>query len=152
MRLRKPISSGEETVVPVNMTPLIDVVLCMIVFFLIVGRLAEAQRQPMALPESAAGRADMPSDSFVINIVPLGASGGARVLVDDDEVGYEGVGPALRARLAREPNVTVQIRAPRDIAFGLIEPALDACAEAGVRDVRLATRRPDAAPPAGEPR
>ena len=33
----------EETVAPVNATPLIDVVLCMIVFFLIVGRLAESQ-------------------------------------------------------------------------------------------------------------
>jgi len=138
---------GEDTVAPVNMTPLIDVVLCMIVFFLIVGRLAETQRSPMELPESISGRADMPQDSFVINIDPGGRDGdpgaGPIVMVDDEIVGYAAVTSLLRARLSREPNVVVQIRAPRDAPFGLVEPALDACAEAGVRDVRLATRRPD---------
>lgn len=131
-----------EGVSPVNATPLIDVVLCMIVFFLLVGRLAQTQRIPMRLPESASGSADMPRDSFVINLVPgEGPGGAAKILVNDLVVGIEGVAPALSARLNDNPGVTVQIRAPRDIAYGQVEPILEACASAGVTDVRLATDR-----------
>ncbi len=140
MRLR-PRRQHDE-VSPVNATPLIDVVLCMIVFFLLVGRLAQTQRIPMRLPESASGSADMPRDSFVINLVPgEGAGGGVKILVNDAVIGIEGVGPALSARLNDNPGVTVQIRAPRDIAYGEVEPILEACASAGVSDVRLATDR-----------
>lgn len=132
----------ESNIGAVNATPLIDVVLCMIVFFLIVGRLAETQRAPMQLPQSVSGEQETPPNSLVINIVPGEGPGSAtRVIVDDDEVGYEGIEPALRARLARQPNVVVQIRAPRGSTYGLVEPALEACGRAGVPDVRLATER-----------
>lgn len=132
----------EESVAPVNATPLIDVVLCMIVFFLIVGRLAETQRTPMRLPESASGTAEMPPDSFVVNIIPAAhPADPAQVIVNDLDVGFEGIEAALRERLERQPNVVVQVRAPRDAAYALIEPALEACARAGAPEVRLATER-----------
>ncbi len=132
----------EETVAPVNATPLIDVVLCMIVFFLIVGRLAESQRTPMRLPESASGMPDMPPDSFVINIVP-GATPGAEptLVVNDAQVHFDEIEALLKARLETHPNVVVQVRAPRDAPYGLVEPALEACARAGAPEVRLATER-----------
>lgn len=139
-----------EATSPVNATPLIDVVLCMIVFFLLVGRLAQSQRTPMRLPESAAGSADMPRNSFVINLMPGDdPSGPPRALVNDAPTPIDGVGPALAARLRTDPTVTVQVRAPRDMAYGLIEPVLEACAAAGVADVRLATERADGAPTGG---
>lgn len=137
----------QEDVSPVNATPLIDVVLCMIVFFLLVGRLAQTQRIPMRLPESASGSPDMPRDSFVINVVPEGGSpasptgAGVRILVNDQVVGLDAVAPALAAHLVTHPAVTVQIRAPRDVAYGVVEPILEACASVGVADVRLATDR-----------
>ncbi|MBL0920674.1 MAG: biopolymer transporter ExbD [Phycisphaerales bacterium] len=131
----------EDSVAPVNATPLIDVVLCMIVFFLIVGRLAETQRTPMRLPESSVGSAQMPPDSFVVNIIPGEGGVGAQVIVNNADVGFEGIEPALRERLERQPNVVVQIRAPRDAPYGLIEPALEACAKAGAPEFRLATER-----------
>lgn len=145
---RRALTPAAEPVAAVNATPLIDVVLCMIVFFLIVGKLAATQRTPMQLPESVSGAPDMPPDSFVINILPAVGPGPVMLMVDNQEVTTDRIGPLLAARLARNPRVTVQIRAPRSTPYGVIEPAIEACAAAGVRDVRLATERADT-PPAG---
>ncbi len=42
----------------INVTPLIDVVMCLIIFFLIVGKLATIQGPAVNLPASAQGRPD----------------------------------------------------------------------------------------------
>ncbi len=124
----------------VNATPLIDVVMCLIVFFLMVGRLAEKQRVEVRLPESALGEEERASERFVINVVE-GAEGGARFVVGDRELSAEEVAGTLRSRLDAGADVSVQIRADRGMAYGMIEPAMDACVEAGVKNVRLATEK-----------
>lgn len=146
---RRSIIPPSEPATAVNATPLIDVVLCMIVFFLIVGKLAATRRTPMNLPDSASGAPEMPPDSFVINIVPSDAGRPPSVVIEAETTDLAGITPLLQSRLARNPRVTVQIRAPRDAAYSAIEPAIEAAAAAGVRDVRLATDR--AAAPGGRP-
>lgn len=138
---RRSIMPVSEPATAVNATPLIDVVLCMIVFFLIVGKLAATRRTPMDLPRSATGAPEMPPDSFVINIVPSDAGRPPSVVIESETTDLAGITPMLQARLARNPRVTVQIRAPRNAAYSAIEPAIEAAAAAGVRDVRLATDR-----------
>lgn len=123
----------------VNATPLIDVVMCLIVFFLMVGRLAERQRVEVRLPESALGAEERASERFVINVVGDGEV--ARFVVEDRELSAEEVAGALKARLDAGADVSVQIRADRGMAYGLIEPAMEACVEAGVKNVRLATEK-----------
>ena len=130
---------SEPASAAVNATPLIDVVLCMIVFFLLVGRLAETQRTPMDLPESAAGLAERHAESFVINLLRE-PDGGVSVVVNEDPVTLDRVGPMLEEKRRAYPGVVVTIRAPRDLPYGMLEPALRAAAAAGVSDVRLATR------------
>ena len=142
MRRRSLITTSEPSGA-VNATPLIDVVLCMIVFFLIVGKLASTRRAVMDLPESASGVADRPPEAFVINILPPAdaASLSPRFFIDERETDIAEIPEILRARLERSPGLTVQVRAPRSAAYGMIEPAIEAAAAAGVRDVRLATDR-----------
>lgn len=140
MRPRTLIRSTHSGAEPVNATPLIDVVLCMIIFFLIVGNLAEGQRAAVELPESASGQEDTAPESFVINLVEDDEGGEPRVMANADEVGMEGIAPALREAIARNASVDVQLRAPRDMGYGWIERVLELCAQAGVRDVKLATQ------------
>ncbi len=130
-----------ETSAAVNATPLIDVVLCMIVFFLIVGQLAESQRIVMDLPEARTGESERPQDSFVINLVREGGIE-PRIVVDGQDVDLEQMERDLRARAERTPDISVEVRAPGDAPYRWIERAMDACARAGVADVRLAAARP----------
>lgn len=148
---------------PINVTPLIDVVMCLIVFFLIVGKLA-SDASAVRLPDSAVGRASSAGQAVVISIARGDLPGSApaqrwgegpgvlaRVFVDGQPVAGENeLVAAIRERaalllgvpesgdLARAP---VHIRADRDLPYGAIEPALRAAGRAGIPGVRLATER-----------
>jgi biopolymer transport protein ExbD len=121
----------------VNVTPLIDVVMCMIVFFLIVGKLVADQRAQLRLPETRSGSARPAQDVFVINVL-ASAEGEARVVVDNDPVETPVLRELLRARLLRDPATVVQLRASRELPYGAVRPVIDACRDAGVPSVRLA--------------
>ena len=139
---KRSINKRPETQTAVNATPLIDVVLCMIVFFLIVGQLAEGQRLAMDLPEAQTGESERPRESYVINLVRDAASDDPMLVVGGDTLTLDGIESSLRERAERTPDIAVEIRAPGDAPYGWIERAMDACAKAGVSDVRLAAARP----------
>ena len=147
---KRSINKRPETSAAVNATPLIDVVLCMIIFFLIVGQLAEGQRLAMDLPEAQTGESERPRESYVINLVREGEASEPSLIVGGETLTLEGVEGALRERAARTPDISVEIRAPGDAPYRWIERAMDACARAGVSDVRLAAARPT--PGVGEAR
>ena len=62
----------------VNVVPMIDVVLCLIVFFLLVGHLAAERRVAMNLPmaEDASRLPIATGEAIVVNIEPMGGAGG----------------------------------------------------------------------------
>lgn len=121
----------------VNVTPLIDVVMCMIIFFLIVGKLVADQRAQLRLPETRSGSARAAQDVLVINVL-ASAEGEAHVVVDNTPVETGAVADLVRARLADKPTTVVQLRASRELAYGAVRPIIDACRDAGVPSLRLA--------------
>lgn len=121
----------------INVTPLIDVVMVMIVFYLIVGKLAEAQRTPMLLPAAAAGEAHRAQDVLAINVLP-GAEE-PRVVIEGTPVPMRFLAGLVRERLAAKPDVVVHVRGSRDLPYAAIDPVVRACRTAGVTTVRLAT-------------
>ncbi len=147
--IRQPAHAFEA----INVTPLIDVVMCLIVFFLIVGKLA-ADAGSVRLPGTGVGSGAGADASIVVSIAPTRgpddgsiAWGGARarVYVDGvpliDEAELEAL---LSARAAGQPASaapTLQVRADRDLPYGLVQPALSAAGRAGLTAVRLATER-----------
>jgi biopolymer transport protein ExbD len=144
----------------INVTPLIDVVMCLIVFFLIVGKLA-SDAATVRLPSSAIGRTDRPGSAVVISVargdtpgssLPIDWGGvKARVFIDGQVVGGENeLVAAIREKAAALLGVAengdisaapVHVRADRDLPYSAVEPVLRAAAKAGVPGVRLATER-----------
>lgn len=124
----------------INVTPLIDVVMCLIIFYLMVGKLATDRKAEVKLPQSAIGAQAEP-DVVVVNVL-AGASMPARadVVVEGKSLAADSDLEALvRERLATKPETVVQIRASRDLAFGVVSPVLRACTKAGAQNIRLAT-------------
>lgn len=146
----------------INVTPLIDVVMCLIVFFLIVGKLA-SDASAVRLPETAIGKLESAGKSVVVSIAKGDAPGStpaadwggiqARVFVDGQAVAGENelVGllhdraVALLKTVGKTESdiaaVPVHVRADRDLPYAAVEPVLRAAAKAGVPGVRLATQR-----------
>jgi biopolymer transport protein ExbD len=61
---------GAEGVGHINVTPLIDVVMCLIIFYLIVGRLASGQGRPIDLPSTGVGQTGTPPKLVVSVAAP----------------------------------------------------------------------------------
>lgn len=119
-----------------NMTPMIDVVFLLIIFFLVSSHLARREsRVALDLPTAATGQADDdPSPRLTINVAADGAL----------SLGAEAIEPAQlieRLRTQREAEgdaLRVRLRSDQAAPFSAVEPALAACAEAGVEDIALA--------------
>jgi biopolymer transport protein ExbD len=148
-RLQLPDASGK-----INVTPLIDVVMCLIVFFLIVGKLAHDQRIRIDLPASRVGLTEKSPDVLIINVVPAPPGGtlpggtalqsgvpGFRIIIDASTIEPPALEAAIRERLIARPEAIVEVRASRQLAYGAVASVIRACKSAGVASVRLATER-----------
>ena len=120
-----------------NMTPLIDVVFLLIIFFLVSSHLARQETQlELELPTAASGDPD-PDYSrprVTINVRPDG-----EVLLGNSSATPEEI--ARRLRYEREhtaDELEVRIRGDRSVPYAVVEPILLACVDAGVWNVSFA--------------
>ncbi len=124
----------------INATPLIDVVMCLIVFYLMVGTLAGEKLAAVDLPEARIGQPDEKAQALVINI-PLDDSDGA-IVVEGRSVSERELEASVRMWLATPAEGSdapgpIEVRAGRRVPFGRVAPALRACERAGARGVQL---------------
>ena len=141
MRLAQATSPKEASF---DLTPMIDVVLLLIIFFMLSAQFAQTQTKPMDLPkEEGYGKADWSASTLVIDLDASGqVSVLGRVIGMNDVPGLIGPG----AKPGERPALT--IRADRNCAAAHLNRLAATLAAAGVRDWRLATV-PQGRPPAG---
>ncbi|MBX3315457.1 MAG: biopolymer transporter ExbD [Phycisphaeraceae bacterium] len=118
----------------INVTPLIDVVMVMIVFFLIVGKLASDQISQLDLPPAVASP-PAPEPGVVIVNIPADST----IIVFGESLTPDGLRTRLREALATTPDLIVQIRADRSLTYASIAPIIESCRAEGVSRVRLST-------------
>lgn len=132
----------------VELTPLIDVVLLLLIFFMVSTSFLRREALAVTLPDAAAGRAAAPADEIVVQI---GAAGeyivqGERLASTERE--------ALAAALSAWADTSawagaerpLRIAADRDARHQAVVRALDAASQAGFVHVQLATRPLDDEP------
>src|SRR5688572_25849929 len=137
MRLER--EEPEEEVL--NLTPLIDMVFLLLVFFLAATTFARAEvEMDLDLPRSQAGKSDRESHLLVVNVLRDG-----RIRVDGREVTAEALRQRLRAAAARDKEQAVLIRGDTKVQFGVVAMAFDACLAAKLSRVSVA------AEPEGQP-
>jgi biopolymer transport protein ExbD len=126
----------------VNVTPLIDVVMCLIIFFLLVGQMAKDQMPAMNLPRAGMGTDTSGDNQLVVNLI-RGVSAGheaqpPQILVRNVVVPGDRLEDVLRMEKARNSGMSVTLRADSGIDYQYVGPVLTSCAEAGVRRVNFA--------------
>src|SRR5262245_36682040 len=122
-----------------NMTPMIDVVFQLIIFFLLSSHLAKQETQlPLPLPAAASGSAEAPDNRprLTINVLADGT-----LLVANQPITLENLAPLLRERRAAHGDeLEVRIRGDRSVLYGRVEPVLLACAKSGIWNVEYAVQ------------
>jgi len=133
-----------------NMTPMIDVVFLLIIFFLISSHLTRQEQQiQLALPvaDTGAHPTQMTSPRLIINLLPDG-----RMVVQDNELNAAEIGRRIGAALASLPadqrdDFEVRIRCARQTPYRHAQPIMQGCVQHGVWNVTFAVYRPEDAPP-----
>ncbi|MFV2070279.1 MAG: ExbD/TolR family protein [Pirellulales bacterium] len=123
-----------------NMTPMIDVVFLLIIFFLVSSHLASQEvPRDLNLPQASSARqaADRTGRRITIEVLPDGNIVHAGDRIDRAE---------LDRRLRQEANraghdLEIRIRCDRSAPYGTIEPVLVACAQAGIWNVHFSVVR-----------
>lgn len=125
-----------------NMTPMIDVVFLLIIFFLVSSHLARQEVQlELDLPAAVSGRQADEKEGVrrvVVNILP-DARDDRRIMVGGQLLDPREFGQMIGYERQRttEP-IEVRIRCDRNVAYREVEPVMLACAKAGVWNVTFA--------------
>ncbi len=141
MRIPHP---AQRHTLDVNMTPMIDVVFLLIIFFLVSSHLARQESQlPLSLPAADSGKEarDEAKPRVVINVLGDGA-----VMLAGRRVGQD----ELRRRLENErskssPDLEVRIRGDRSVPYRFVRPIMLTAARSGIWNITFSViRREDA--------
>jgi biopolymer transport protein ExbD len=125
-------NSAGEAITAINVTPLVDVMLVLLVIFMVTAKLGEQPALPLDLPRAASG--DAVQRMLTIS---LDASG-ARTLDGQPMLDDRALRAELRARRARTPDLRCVIQASRRASHGDVMRALDAARLAGLSKVAFA--------------
>jgi len=130
----------------INMTPMVDVVLCLLVFFMAATRLYDWDENEFTVrvPEvsDAAPLTQAPDDLTLTVLAPNKVALAERTL---DLVALTSALTDARKRYAEQG---VLIRGDAKLAYQDLADVLSACNAAGIRNVRLPVRPRDGEPPA----
>lgn len=135
-----------------DMTPMIDIVFQLIIFFLLTGHMVKQEaHMQLALAAAASGQEQENDEQprVTINVQSDG-----QVFLGSGRLSAEELGPRLKEKLEESgQGLEVRIRSDRRAPYRLVEPVLLACARAGVWNVTIAVIRPEGARPgnAGPP-
>jgi len=125
----------------INVTPLIDVVMCLIIFFMICGTLARHDAVAgINLPQARLGQQLTDQhDRLVLNIVPS-PHGTPTLEIRGQAVSNDQLPALLRAQARRNSALKVIIRADQKTPYEYIAPVLTACAAADIHSVNFSTQ------------
>jgi biopolymer transport protein ExbD len=132
MQRKKRRHDGEDF----QMAPMIDMVFLLLVFFMCVSSLAQADKAiEIDLPESA--ESQVPENLAYRGIVSVKADG--TIFLGAREVTRAELAAELGRALRENPQLRVQVRADQETRFAEIQRVLKVCAEAGAVDVIYST-------------
>jgi biopolymer transport protein ExbD len=127
-----------------DLTPLIDVVFLLVIFFMLSSTFVVQNSIPVELPE-AEGSTQFEARDISITLTTDGGTGGhGAIYVDNAEVAdMAELQQVLAARQARNPEVLVLIRADAGVPTGRTVEVLGVAYAAGIKRSLIAARPPE---------
>jgi len=132
-----PIKTQQDDQPRLDLTPMIDVVFLLIIFFMVATRFAEMERDiELELPEVASASALTSAPKQ--RVVTVGAVG--QVTLDGNEVLLSELTRKLSAARGEYPKLSVVIRGDASCAFQHVAATLAACKAAHISDLGITVR------------
>ncbi|MBS0506019.1 MAG: biopolymer transporter ExbD [Proteobacteria bacterium] len=119
-------SKGSEPMSDINVTPLVDVMLVLVVIFILTAPLLASSIR-LQLPRAEAAQAGTPAHA-----VSLVVDAAGQAYVDDAPVDATGLAQRLRRIAGQHPDAEVQLRADAALPYGRVVEVMDAAQAAGL--------------------
>ena len=126
----------------IEIVPMIDTIVILLIFYMTFSRFAEATREAnLKLPESRAG------DEFkqLPNQVVINMYASDDLFIEKVKYKFEDLPNLLRRLKQSDPkfaNMSVILRASKDMTYADLSNFMNACAKAGIADVTFTTLEP----------
>jgi len=126
----------DEIVAEINITPLTDVFLVLLIIFMVTTSVVQNQGKNVDLP--GAEVADTTPQGVTVTVTPDG-----EMLVNDTPATNETLFTILEAALADARDKVVILRGDKKVLLGQAVNILDIAQQAGAKGIALATKPPD---------
>ncbi len=137
-RLERP--QGSQPMSEINMTPLIDVMLVLLVIFMLTAPLMTS-RLKLDLPKADAPPA--PQNKQATLVIALTTDG--RIHLDDQPSSLEAIVARATEQGRSKPDTEVQLQADREVPYGRVAELIGVLQKAGLNRIAFVTEAPDAA-------
>jgi len=137
--------ASRDHVALIDLTPMIDVVFLLIVFFMTTAQFASMSKERLELPKQQGETAGSPEAAIVVN---LRASG--ELIVSGETITLERLLRRVAADIAKAGSadqLDLLVRADRGASAAILNDLADGLADRGVATWRLATERPAGSAP-----
>jgi biopolymer transport protein ExbD/biopolymer transport protein TolR len=126
-------SPAPQPMSEINMTPLIDVMLVLLVIFIITAPLMTSSLK-LDLPKTEGAR---PSDAPAFLALGMDAQG--QIFFGDEKVTPAQLKAKVAAAAQRDPQIEVQLRADRTVPYGQVAALIGTVQDAGVSRIGFVT-------------
>ena len=122
---------GQTTLSEINVTPLVDVMLVLLIIFMVTAPMLQ-QGVDVNLPQEGGGNLDPSRERLVITIAP-----NERIFLNDRRIDFAELEQALRQ--ASGATREVFLRADKDIPYGLVVKMMAVIKQAGIERLGIVT-------------
>jgi biopolymer transport protein TolR len=122
------------TIAQINVTPLVDVMLVLLVIFMVTAPIIQ-QGVQVNLPQAKAGAIPGTEELLVVTISKNG-----KVYLNDNSMSLAELGDKLRAIRKLQADKQVYLRADQDVRYGLVMKTIAEIKQAGIERLGMVTR------------
>ncbi|HWX77617.1 MAG TPA: protein TolR [Candidatus Acidoferrales bacterium] len=122
------------TISQINVTPLVDVMLVLLVIFMVTAPIIQ-QGVQVNLPQAKGGAIPGTEELLVVTIAKNG-----KVYLNDNVMSLEELGQKLRAIKKLQADKQVYLRADQDVRYGIVMKTIAEIKQAGIERLGMVTR------------
>ena len=133
MAFTAPDGRTQTSLADINITPLVDVVLVLLIIFMVTAPVLQSGIE-VSVPKTRTVK-EITEERMVISIDKQ-----QRVFLGNDSVNINEIGAKIRQKIRDPQHQSVFLRADEDVPFGAFATVMDAVKQSGISNVSIVTQ------------
>lgn len=121
------ISNEDEAISEINVVPLVDIILVVLIIFMVTAPLIMKPTIPVNLPKASSGEGSQDAPFAIV------LTNDGRIYLRDKEVQLADILTEAQAEVSKNPEVQAIISADKDVPHGKVVSVMDAIKQSGIK-------------------